>query len=117
MFAKPNPNQKVADQRAMYLLDMVGLADKANSKPSELSGGQLQRVAIARSLANNPDILLMDEPTGNLDTQSEQDVMDSISKIHKSGKTIIIVTHSNDIAKKADLIFEVRDGKLIDMGW
>ena len=110
MFAKKD--QKSASRRALELLDMVGLSDKASSKPSELSGGQLQRVAIARSLANDPSILLMDEPTGNLDSQSEQDVLEHIFKIHKTGKTIVIITHSSDIAKQAELLFEIRDGKL-----
>ena len=111
MFAKTNQNS--TSKRALGLLDLVGLSDKANSKPSELSGGQLQRVAIARSLANDPSILLMDEPTGNLDSQSEQDVLKHIFNIHKAGKTIVIVTHSNDIAKQAELIFEIRDGQLL----
>ena len=111
MFAKTS--QKPTNKRALGLLDMVGLSNKANSKPSELSGGQLQRVAIARSLANSPDILLMDEPTGNLDSQSEQDVLEHIFNIHKTGKTIVIVTHSSDIAKQAELLFEIRDGQLL----
>jgi len=110
MFAKTN--QKSANNRALELLDMVGLSDKANAKPSELSGGQLQRVAIARSLANDPSILLMDEPTGNLDSLSEQDVLRHIFDIHKLGKTIVIVTHSGDIAKQAELLFEIYDGGL-----
>ncbi|MCL2085781.1 ABC transporter ATP-binding protein [Candidatus Saccharibacteria bacterium] len=98
--------------KARELLDMVGLSDKANSKPSELSGGQQQRVSIARALANDPSILLMDEPTGNLDSESEEEVLKHIFNIHKSGKTIVIVTHNNELAKKADLLFEIRDGKL-----
>jgi len=97
---------------AQELLNLVGLSDKANSKPSELSGGQLQRVAIARALANDPPVLLMDEPTGNLDSQSEKEVMSYISEVHKAGKTVVFVTHSNEIASKADLIFEIRDGLL-----
>jgi len=109
MFSKINKTSK----RAAELLDMVGLSDKANAKPSELSGGQLQRVAIARALANDPAILLMDEPTGNLDSQAEQDVLEHIFNIHKTGKTIVMVTHSSDIAKKAELLFEIRDGKLL----
>jgi putative ABC transport system ATP-binding protein len=108
-----NKNYKSMNNRALELLDMVGLADKASSKPSQLSGGQLQRVAIARSLANDPSILLMDEPTGNLDSQSEEDVMEHILNIHKTGKTIVFVTHSRDIAKKAELVFEIRDGQLV----
>jgi len=110
MFAKTS--QKPTSKRALELLDMVGLSERANSKPSELSGGQLQRVAIARSLANDPSILLMDEPTGNLDSQSEHDVLEHIFNIHKTGKTIVIVTHSGDIAKQAELLFEIRDGRL-----
>ncbi|MCL2227873.1 MAG: ABC transporter ATP-binding protein [Oscillospiraceae bacterium] len=110
MFAKTS--QKSERKRALELLGMVDLSEKANSKPSELSGGQLQRVAIARSLANDPDILLMDEPTGNLDSQSEQDVLAHIFDIHKMGKTIVIVTHSKDIAGRAELLFEIHDGQL-----
>jgi putative ABC transport system ATP-binding protein len=109
MFAKAN--QK-SNKGALELLDMVGLTDKLNSKPSELSGGQQQRVAIARSLANSPNILLMDEPTGNLDSQSESDVMEHIMNIHKAGKTIVFVTHNNEIANQAELVFEIRDGLL-----
>ena len=111
MFVKKG--QASGKKRALELLDMVGLSDKANSKPSELSGGQLQRVAIARSLANDPPILLMDEPTGNLDSQSEKDVLEHIFNIHKEGKTIVMVTHSSDIAKEAELLFEIRDGRLL----
>ena len=103
----------VMEKRAMELLDMVGLADKATHKPSQLSGGQLQRVAIARSLANDPDILLMDEPTGNLDSKSEEEVLEHIFGIHKKGKTIVMVTHSADIAKMAQMLVEVRDGELL----
>jgi len=110
MFAKKDP--KPTSERAIELMDLVGLKDKANSKTSELSGGQLQRVAIARALANAPDILLMDEPTGNLDSKSEQDVLKHIFNINKSGKTIVMVTHSSEIAKQAELIFEIRDGQL-----
>jgi len=111
MFSKRSP--KPANKWALELLDMVGLSDKANSKPSELSGGQLQRVAIARALANDPDILLMDEPTGNLDSKAEHDVMEHIKRIHKSGKTVVIVTHSGDIARQAELVFEVCDGLVV----
>ena len=101
-------------KRGMELLDIVGLFDKAHSKPSELSGGQIQRVAVARALANDPDILLMDEPTGNLDSQSEQEVLEYIAEIHRAGKTIVIVTHSNEIAQNSEMVFAVRDGLLKD---
>ncbi|MCL2083087.1 MAG: ABC transporter ATP-binding protein [Oscillospiraceae bacterium] len=99
-------------ERAFELLDLVGLADKAEAKPCELSGGQQQRVSIARSLANDPDILLMDEPTGNLDSKSEAEVLKHIFNIHKAGKTVSIVTHNNELAQRAELLFEIRDGKL-----
>jgi len=110
MFVKKD--SKPTSEQAVELLEMVGLKDKVNFKISELSGGQLQRIAIARSLANSPDILLMDEPTGNLDSKSEQDVLNHIFNVHKSGKTIVMVTHSSEIAKQAELVFEIRDGKL-----
>jgi putative ABC transport system ATP-binding protein len=110
MFAKIPQNEH--KKKAEALLDLVGLTDKAAAKPNELSGGQQQRVSIARALANDPEILLMDEPTGNLDSQSEEDVLEHIFKIHKTGKTIIIVTHNNELAKKAETVFEIRDGKL-----
>jgi len=110
MFGKTS--QRAANDRAQELLGMVGLSDKADSKPFELSGGQLQRVAIARALANDPPILLMDEPTGNLDSESEEDVLEYVRDIHKAGKTIVIVTHSRDIANKAELLLEIRDGAL-----
>lgn len=105
-------SSKKQRKKAEDLLALVGLSDKANAKPSELSGGQQQRVSIARALANDPDILLMDEPTGNLDSESEADVLKHIHKIHKAGKTIIIVTHNRELAGKADMIFEIHDGKL-----
>jgi len=105
----PAKSQK---EKAKELLSLVGLSDRADAKPFELSGGQQQRVSIARALANNPDILLMDEPTGNLDSQSESEVLEHIFNIHKSGKTIVIVTHNLELAKKAELLFEIRDGSL-----
>jgi len=110
MFGKIPPNEH--KKRAEELLELVGLSDKANAKPSELSGGQQQRVSIARALANDPDILLMDEPTGNLDSESEEDVLKYIFEVHKAGKTIVIVTHNNELAKKAEIVYEIRDGKM-----
>ena len=98
--------------RALELLELVGLADKADNKPSELSGGQQQRVSIARSLANDPDILLMDEPTGNLDSKSEAEVLEQLFKIHATGKTIVIVTHNTELADMAQIVYTIKDGKL-----
>ena len=103
--------EKEQAERAMKLLAQVGLAEKADSKPSQLSGGQQQRVAIARALANDPAILLMDEPTGNLDSAAEAEVMKILQDLHAAGKTVIIVTHNNEIAKKAQHVICVRDGR------
>ena len=106
------PEKEQAD-RSCELLSMVGLADKAGSKPSQLSGGQQQRIAIARALANRSDILLMDEPTGNLDSAAEAEVMEILYSLHRQGKTIVIVTHNSEIASKAENIIHVRDGRIV----
>lgn len=103
---------KEQDKRAKELLQMVGLAEKAEAKPSQLSGGQQQRVAIARALANDPPVLLMDEPTGNLDSEAEAEVMKVLANLKRRGKTIVFVTHSNDIAAKADNLVSVHDGQI-----
>jgi putative ABC transport system ATP-binding protein len=103
----PEHKQRV---RAKELLAVVGLTEKAGSKPGQLSGGQQQRVAIARALANDPDILLMDEPTGNLDSVAEAEVLDLLQELHRQGKTVVIVTHSDEVAKRADRIVRVKDG-------
>ena len=113
MFASGQDSTE-AKKRGLELLEVVGLSDKADSKPSELSGGQVQRIAIARALANDPPILLMDEPTGNLDTKSEQEVLEYILSVHKTGKTIVIVTHNNELTKHAELTIEIRDGQLVN---
>ncbi len=105
--------EKEQSARSLELLAMVGLADKAGSKPSQLSGGQQQRIAIARALANQPDILLMDEPTGNLDSAAEAEVMGILRQLHAQGKTIVIVTHNNDIASTAENIIHVKDGRIV----
>jgi putative ABC transport system ATP-binding protein len=105
-------SEKEQKEKAGELLSLVGLAEKRNAKPNELSGGQQQRVAIARALANDPDILLMDEPTGNLDSETEAEVLDIIFKINGKGKTVVIVTHNSEIAKRAGKIFKIKDGNL-----
>jgi len=112
MFSPKQPNRAFAKNKALELLEIVGLQDKAYSKPGELSGGQAQRIAIARALANDPPILLMDEPTGNLDSKSEQEVLEHILSVHKTGKTVVMVTHNNELAKHAEIVFEIRDGLL-----
>lgn len=96
--------------KAENALKSVGLGDRMDHKPNELSGGQRQRVAIARALVNNPSIILADEPTGNLDSKTSYEIMELIEKIHEAGNTVIIVTHEEDIAKRAKRIVRLRDG-------
>ena len=100
-------------QRATALLDRVGLGERVHHKPTELSGGQMQRVAIARSLAMDPDIILADEPTGNLDTSSGTDIMSIFTDLWKQGRTLVIITHDPALARRASRIVEVRDGKIV----
>ena len=99
-------------ERASELLTRVGLGDRLDHKPTELSGGQMQRVAIARSLAMNPDIILADEPTGNLDSSSGTDIMSIFTDLWKSGRTLVIITHDPALARRAGRVVEVRDGKI-----
>ncbi|MFI5221902.1 MAG: ABC transporter ATP-binding protein [Bacteroidia bacterium] len=96
--------------KAEKTMASVGLADRMEHKPNELSGGQRQRVAIARALINNPSIILADEPTGNLDTKTSIEIMQLIEEIHKQGNTIVVVTHEEDIAKRARRVVRLRDG-------
>ncbi len=102
--------------RTEQLLTDVGLSDRFHHKPTELSGGQQQRVAIARSLAGNPPILLADEPTGNLDTKSGNEVIKIMSEMHEKGKTIILITHDNEMASQANRIVSIRDGIISEEG-
>ncbi|WP_372636230.1 ABC transporter ATP-binding protein [Fodinibius sp.] len=99
-------------RRAAKTLERVGLGDRMDHKPNELSGGQRQRVAIARALVNNPSILLADEPTGNLDTQTGKEIMMLFEELHRMGNTILLVTHEDEIADHARRIIRLRDGKI-----
>ena len=104
---------KDRDDRARELLRLVELGDRMDHYPGEISGGQMQRVAIARSLANDPEVILADEPTGNLDSKTGENVMTFLEKLNSQGKTIIMVTHDSDLAEKhADVIYWLLDGEL-----
>jgi putative ABC transport system ATP-binding protein len=103
-------SKKERSEKAAKALASVGLGDRMEHKPNELSGGQRQRVAIARALVNQPAIILADEPTGNLDTKTSHEIMDLLEEIHQKGNTVIIVTHEEDIAKRAKRIVRLRDG-------
>lgn len=100
-------------RRAVEALTKVGLADRMHHRPTELSGGQKQRVAIARALVNNPSIILADEPTGNLDTESTNDILKLFNELNREGKTVIIVTHEHDVASVTKRILTFKDGLLV----
>ncbi len=111
LFARMNGKNR--RKRVLEMLARVGLADKANNKPTEMSGGEMQRTAIARALANEPDIILADEPTGNLDSASGGEIVKMFSELRDMGKTVIVITHDMNIAKRADRIIKLKDG-LVD---
>jgi len=105
--------RKERKERVRALLDKVGLADRMEHRPTELSGGQMQRVAVARALAMNPDIVLADEPTGNLDTSSGGDVMSLFEELWRQGRTLIVITHDQALARRAGRVVEIRDGVIV----
>lgn len=114
MFLNKKMSNKDKKDKALELLDLVGLSSKVQNYPKELSGGEQQRVAIARCLANNPSIILADEPTGNLDSKNQKVIFDVLKKIAKTGKIVIVVSHSDAIKEYADVIYEMKDGVFIN---
>jgi len=105
-------SEKKAKEKAEQLLKMLGLEERLHHKPNELSGGQQQRVAIARALANDPEIILADEPTGNLDSHTGKFVMDFLGDMHKKGKTIILITHDLNLVDYAKKVIHIKDGRI-----
>lgn len=106
--------QAVSKKRAMGALERVGLTQRAKHTPSEMSGGECQRVAIARAIVNNPKLLLADEPTGNLDTRTGEQIMDIFHELHDAGITVVLVTHEKEVAVQADRMIRMRDGLIIE---
>jgi len=100
-------------KRAIELLEQVGLSHRIDHKPTEMSGGERQRVAIARALANDPELILADEPTGNLDSKSGEQIINILSDLNKAGKTVLIVTHDPNVTKKSRKVIKIKDGRLL----
>ena len=113
IYAGIDPEQRL--ERGKNALRKVGLSERMNNRPNQLSGGQQQRVAIARAIINNPAILLADEPTGALDSKTTEDVLDLFDKLHKSGITIVLVTHEDEVANRAKKIAKFKDGRIVEL--
>ena len=113
IYAGIEPKQRL--ERGKNALKKVGLSERMNNRPNQLSGGQQQRVAIARAIINNPAILLADEPTGALDSKTTEDVLDLFDKLHKSGITIVLVTHEDEVASRAKKIAKFKDGRIVEL--
>jgi putative ABC transport system ATP-binding protein len=108
-----NVDDAEGDQRALKLIERVGLTNRKHHKPFEMSGGQRQRVAIARALINQPSVILADEPTGNLDSKTSNEIMDLLTELHQQGQTIVMVTHEDEIAEYAQRVIIMKDGQVI----
>ncbi|HWR90469.1 MAG TPA: ATP-binding cassette domain-containing protein, partial [Dissulfurispiraceae bacterium] len=102
-----------AEKRALELLELVGLGDRTKFKPNQLSGGQQQRVAIARALVNDPDLLLADEPTGQLDSKTATEIMNLLTTMHERGKTVIVITHDQAVASYSKRLIQLKDGIVV----
>jgi len=113
IYAGIEPEKRL--ERGKNALKKVGLSERMNNRPNQLSGGQQQRVAIARAIINNPAILLADEPTGALDSKTTEDVLDLFDKLHKSGITIVLVTHEDEVANRAKKIAKFKDGRIVEL--
>ncbi len=113
IYAGIEPDQRL--ERGRNALKKVGLSERMNNRPNQLSGGQQQRVAIARAIINNPAILLADEPTGALDSKTTEDVLDLFDILHKSGITIVLVTHEDEVANRAKKIAKFKDGRIVEL--
>lgn len=109
-----NHDKKETEQRAAHLIESLGLADRMSHKPNELSGGEKQRIAVARALINNPSVIFADEPTGNLDSKNQDELYDLFFRLRDEyGLTLIIVTHDRHFASKSDVVFEIKDGMIV----
>ena len=104
--------EKMSRERSLFLAQLVGLGERVYHRPNELSGGQQQRVAIARALANDPLLILADEPTGNLDSTSGREILEVFDDLHRQGKTLVLVTHSDEVAERAERVIRLRDGRV-----
>ena len=112
----PASTDRPRKERALAALDRVGLADRVEHRPGELSGGQQQRVAVARALVTDPDLILADEPTGNLDSVSADDVLGLLERAARGGRTIVLITHDADVAAAAGRTMRIRDGQIVERG-
>lgn len=110
-------DRKSRRQKARTALELVGLGKRMRHKPSEMSGGQQQRVAVARAIAASPPVILADEPTGNLDSRTTEEILDILRKLHAGGRTVIVITHDPDIAEQAERVVCIRDGRIEREYW